>query len=116
LRSAATRPGRLNRALNKLALPFTKFRGISCSPWLRPAFRITCALIGAILIALAIEAWSSYEALRFPSADPQLAALRPFPLLGKCAPAIYFLSIVTSMLISGAAAYLAARWLDSRAE
>jgi GYF domain 2 len=107
---------RLGRAFAKLAVPFGQLRGLGRSPWLRPAFRLACAIVCANLVALAIENWSTQEALRFPSRDPQATSLRHFPVLGKCGSGEYLFLIFDAMLITGAAAYTAAAWLEARAE
>jgi hypothetical protein len=82
----------------------------------RPAFRIASAFVCANLVALAVEAWSNQEALRFPGRDLESASLRPFPFVGTCSTGEYVFLVFNLMLASGAAAYFAAAWLESRAE
>jgi hypothetical protein len=82
----------------------------------RPAFRIVCAFICANLVAFGLEAWSSQEALRFPSQNAISASLRPFPLVGLCERGEFAFLVIDLMVISGTLAYFAAAWLESRAE
>lgn len=85
---------------------------------MRVGFRVVCAFVCANLVAFAIEAWSSEEALRFPrpGRSTQQAEMRPFPLIGECGRGEYMFLMLDLMLITGAAAYFAAGWLESYAD
>jgi len=85
----------------------------------RSALRIVPAIVCANLVAFAIENWSAQEALRFPSREAvtrQQPAVRKFPLIGECGNGEYMFLMFDLMLVSGAATYYAAGWLESRAE
>jgi hypothetical protein len=94
-------------------------RDIGQSRWIRPAFRLLCAIVCANLVAFAVEEWSAKEDLRFPTREAtrgQDAGGRYFPLIGRCRSGEYMFLVFDVMLAAGAAGYFAARWLDSRAE
>jgi len=120
-RAGAVRPavGRWGRLTQRVARVFATARGAGQSSWARPAFRLVCAIVCANLVAFAVESWSAEEALRFPVSKTALgqdADARHFPFLGKCGPGEYLFLTFDLMLVTGAAAWFAARWLDSHAE
>lgn len=85
---------------------------------LRIGLRVVPAIVCANLVALAVENWSFQEALRFPRRDASArhSTVRWFPLVGECGSGEYMFLMVDAMLVGGATAYFAARWLESNAE
>jgi hypothetical protein len=114
--AALRRPrGRFGRMLDRVSRALAAVRGPGDSSSFRPIFRLVCALICANLVAFAIESWSAEEALRFPTVG-SAAANRQFPVIGPCSYAEYLFFMFDTMLVAGAVAWFAARWLDSHAE
>jgi hypothetical protein len=121
LRAAGLNPpaGRWRRLARRVANPFTAMRDLGYSRWIRPAFRLVSAIVCANLVALALEAWSAEEDLRFPRRETtvgQDAGGRHFPFVGRCGSGEYAFLVFDVMLVTGAAGYFGARWLDTRAE
>jgi hypothetical protein len=121
LRAAGLNPaaGRWARLARRIAHPFAASYGMRRSPWIRPAFRLICAIVCANLVALAIVEWSAEEDRRFPMSDTtpgQGTLRRQFPFVGECGSGEYMFLVCDAMLVTGAAGYFAARWLDSRAD
>ena len=86
---------------------------------LRVGFRAVCAIACAFLVAYTVESWSRMESLRFPSPElpaGQKAAIRSFPIVGKCRSGEYLFLISNLMLASGAAGWFVAGWVESRAD
>jgi len=81
---------------------------------LRIGFRIVAAIVCANLAALAIESWSSNEALRFPTRGA--SAVEYFPFIGACSGTEYLVLMLHLMLAAGAVAWFAAGWLEAHAE
>jgi len=111
--------GRWGRLARCIANPMAAVRDIGQSRWIRPAFRLVCAIICANLVAWAVEEWSAAEEIRYPTREAtrgQDAGGRHFPFVGKCGSGEYMFLLFDAMLVTGAASYFAARWLDSRAE
>jgi hypothetical protein len=120
-RAAGRNPaaGRWARLVQQLAQPFAATYGMRQSPWIRPAFRLICAIICANLAALAIVEWSAEEDRRFPASETtgsQDTGRRQFPIVGECGSGEYMFLVCDAMLVAGAAGYFGARWLDSRAD
>jgi hypothetical protein len=121
LRAAGLSPaaGRWRRLASRVASPLTTIREMGHSRWIRPAFRILCAIVCANLVAVALEKWSADEDLRFPRRDAAFsrdAGNKYFPLVGQCGTGEYAFLVFDAMLVTGAAGYFAARWIDSRAD
>jgi hypothetical protein len=112
----AGRSPRLISIVDRAARLFAPVARFGRTAAIRPVFRIFCAFACANLVAFAIEVWSNQEALRFPSRDLNSPSLRPFPFVGPCGTGEYVFLVFNLMLVSGAAAYFAAAWLESRAE
>jgi hypothetical protein len=114
--AASRRPrGRFGRMRDRVSRALAAVRGTGNSSSFRPVFRLVCAFICANLVAFAIESWSAEEALRFPTVG-SAAANRQFPLIGPCNYGEYLFFMFDAMLVTGAATWFAARWLDSHAE
>jgi GYF domain 2 len=108
----ADRGGRVSRL-------FQRFTGLIPSGEaprqnLRIGFRIVAAIVAANLAALAIESWSSNEALRFPTRGA--SAVQYFPFIGECSGTEYLVLMLHLVLAAGAVAWFAAGWLEAHAE
>lgn len=111
--------GRWARLAKCIANPLAAMRDMGRSRWIRPAFRLACAIVCANLVAWAVEEWSAAEEIRYPAREitrGRDAGGRHFPFVGKCGSGEYMFLVFDLMLVTGAAGYFAARWLDSRAE
>lgn len=91
-------------------------RGAATDRLLRLGFRLACAFACANLVAGAIDDWTAREAQRFPGWNSREAAPRRFPLWGECTRNESLVLTFDVMLVSGCAAYLAARWVERQAE
>jgi hypothetical protein len=70
-------------------------------------------------MALAVDNWSKTESLRFPrrlEPHQEQKLVRRFPLIGECGGNEYYFLIFDLMLATGAATYVAARWVESHAD
>jgi hypothetical protein len=111
--------GRWRRFVRRAAHPLMAMRGMVESQWIRPAFRLFCAIVCANLVALALVEWSAEEDVRFPRPDTRLgqdSGEKYFPIVGRCGTGEFAFLVFDAMLVTGAAGYFAARWLDTRAE
>ncbi len=121
LRAAGLNPaaGRWGRLARRVAHPLRAMGDMAHSGWVRPAFRLFCAVVCANLVAFALVEWSAEEDLRFPRREATIgqdAGEKYFPFVGPCGSGEYAFLVFDVMLVTGAAGYFAARWLDTRAE
>lgn len=117
-RAARSNPpvGGIARRVSRL---FASVREPGRSKGVRQAFRVVCAIVCASLVAFAIESRSRYEQLRFPARVTMrvdVAAMHTFPLVGKCGAGEYIVLLFDVMVLTGAAAWFTAKWLDSCAD
>jgi len=138
--AARRRPeaGRWGRLRGRISRFFAGVRRSAQSPWLRPALRIICALVGANLVAFAVENWSRQQSLRSerrsivherqiaagirvrPQAGPDrsrtataTSSPRRFPLVGECGRGKYLSLLFGLAVATGAAVYAGGWWLES---
>jgi len=113
-KSKTPRSGRFGKMLGVLARIIP--RDQEDHSLVRNGFRIVSAIISAGLAAWVVASWSAEESLRFPSRDTQQSALQHFPLFGTCDSSEYLFLMFDLMLLTGAAAWFAAGWLESHAD
>lgn len=85
------------------------------APYLRLGYRLAAALVTANVTVLFLMNWSAKQNMIFPSRKPVEAKLI-FPVLGECSRFTYWMCFVDSVIFVAILAYIAAWWLEAKAD